>query len=70
MCGVHVSLILVFQIVVVVVAVVTRYIVFKKDRGGVKRGTHILWVVQWFLVSSTFNNENKNNNTILVGKIT
>ena len=70
MCGVHVSLILVFQIVVVVVAVVTRYIVFKKDRGGGKRGTHILWVVQWFLVSSTFNDENKNNNTILVGKIT
>ena len=35
-CGVHVSLIPVFQIVVVVVAVVTRYIVFKKDRGGEK----------------------------------
>ena len=64
------SLIPVFQIVVVVVTVVTRYIVFKKDRGGNKRGTHILRVVQWFLVSSTFNNENKNNNMILDGKIT
>ena len=35
-CGVHISLISVFQIVVIVVAVVTRYIVFKKDRGGEK----------------------------------